>query len=70
MAHIKTEILTFVFDQLGGQEMEISFQRIPDRLPSITVVSRCNTSTVTVGKGDLTQADLDALLELAEEWNS
>lgn len=70
MANIKTEILTFVFDQLAGIDLELSFQRIPGRLPSVTVVTRCNGQTNTIGKGEFTQADLDALCELAEEWNS
>lgn len=70
MSHVKTEILTYIFDQGEDAQMEVSFQRIPGRLPSVTVVTHDQNGTKTIGKGDFNQADLDALLELTEEWNS
>ena len=70
MSHVKTEILTYIFDQGEDAQMEVSFQRIPGREPSVTVVTHDQNGAKTIGKGDFNQADLDALLELAEEWNS
>lgn len=70
MTHIKTEITTYVFDQGDGAEMEVSFQRIPNDFPTITVVTRDSAGTKTVGRGKFDQSDLDTFCELAEEWNS